>query len=153
MVSNNSVSKISIESHPRSQGDSWVGVSFVLGCCWVLLRTHVSKQAHAETCQCYNGGSSRNKIPVDLLNAYRVRRVGAVEIRAIRWADACPTRLRGNVRVDRDHVGHSEEGCQNSSYLRKETTPFCSFGCFQIASIPLEISLVTTSLCDQNARA
>ena len=39
MASNNCVSQISIESHSRSQGDSWVGVSFVLGCCWVLLRT------------------------------------------------------------------------------------------------------------------
>jgi len=94
MVSNNSVSKISTESHPRSQGDSRVGVSFVLGCYWVLLRTHVSKQAHAEACQCCNGGSSRNKIPVDLLDAYRVCRVGVAEIRAIRWVDACPTRLR-----------------------------------------------------------
>ena len=67
----------------------------------MLLRTHVSRQAHAEAYQCCNGDSSRNKIPVDLLNAHRVRRAGVAEIRAVRWADACPTRLRGDVRVDR----------------------------------------------------
>jgi hypothetical protein len=61
------------------------------------------------------------------LLAYRVCRVGVAEVRAIRWADACPTRLSDGVRVDRDDVGHSEEGCQTSSYLRKEITPLPFF--------------------------
>jgi hypothetical protein len=82
---NDRVSKVSIETHARSEGNGQIG-----------------KQAHAE------GGKSRNsscccdQIPLDFLNALQIHQwaVSQTVVRALRRADAVAAAVGDDTRLD-----------------------------------------------------
>lgn len=72
---------------------------------------HIGEETHGKTAQGGNCSSGSDQVALDLLDAKHVLGVGVAKIlHALRRADAGSTGLRDNGRVDRDDVGHGEEG-------------------------------------------
>lgn len=97
---------------------------------WSKTNWHVREQAHTEASECGNSSSSGGKIAVDLLDAEQVLWIGIAKVWRVWWTHTCSTSLADDIGVDRNDVGHGEEGSQTGSNFRKEERSFTFFGLF-----------------------
>lgn len=97
---------------------------------WRKTNRHVREQAHTEASESRDGSSGGSKIAVDLLDAEQVFWIGVAKVCRFRWTHACSTSLADDIGVDRDDVGHGEEGSQTGSNFREEERSFAFFRLF-----------------------
>ena len=110
--SNDSVCKIGVETHARRTSNR-----------------HVGEEAHGEGGQSGDGGSGSDEIAADLLNALQVFSVVGAEIaHALGRTNTGTASFRDNSAVDRDNVGHGEEGGKAGADFREEVGTLAFLG-------------------------
>lgn len=97
---------------------------------------HIRKQAHAKARQGRNGGCGSDQVAVNLLHTEHIRRVGIADSigRVGIVAHTRSARLREDVGVDTDDVGHGEEGGEARSDFGEEVGPLAFFGLYAHSS-------------------